>query len=192
MNYLILVLFLGIIFTCAGNEEEKIKEELIFTLTPEAEKFQLGENVALIFKVANKSSQSIVLVKILDGSNGRRQPLGKVTLWGPDGQEVKPLKAFCGNTNPLSKKDFISVNSGAEADLSGFGLILNNSLFKNAGKYKVQLEYSTMNDEFEKWVGGPMGPEGVEEIKGECLELFNKRFKTSKTLVAEFEIVPAK
>ena len=198
MRILILIsMVVGLLSVYAKDAPEEKKAtavifppKVICTLKTDKEKYEIGEYPKLKFRVQNISKEKVLLVKVLDGSEcGMRNPLASVEVLDSEGKQVKPLLARCGNTNILKATDFVWVKSGDRTDLSNNWMGLHSSYFQKPGKYKVKINYSTMNNEFKRWTGGPMGPDGVEKVKQECGELFQKREKINLTAEVEIEIV---
>ena len=173
----------------AANAENKIG----CVLKAEKEKYAIGEFIKFNFSVKNNSENEILLVQILDGSScGFRQPQATLSITGPDGKAVNVLIARCGNTNILQTSDFIKINKGKEVEIGKNWLGLYTGSFKQTGKYKVKISYSTMDNDFKKWTGGPMAPEGINKVKKECGDLFSKRERVNISAETEIEILPKK
>lgn len=167
-----------------------VPPKVICTLKADKDKYEIGEYPKLKFRVQNNSKNKVLLVKVLDGSDcGIRNPLASIQVFDSEGKQVKTLLARCGNTNILKATDFVWIKSGDRTDLSNNWMGLNSGYFQKPGKYKVKINYSTMNDDFRRWTGGPMGPDGVKRVKQECGELFQKREKVNLTAEVEIEIV---
>jgi hypothetical protein len=189
MRLLLISLFMGFFIT-AYAEPIPANKDVSCTIESLKKQYILGQSPKFNFKVKNHLEKPILLVKILDGSDcDFRQPQGSFQVFGPDGKAIQYGIGRCGNTNPLEKSDFVWIKPGEEMKLAQYGLSLGHAQFKKAGIYKIKFNYSTLNDDFRKWTGGPMGPEGIKKVKNQCGELFESRKKITLTAEVEIEIV---
>ena len=176
---------MGLMMT-AQSEKVSMQKKVSGTIETIKTTYTVGEHPKLKFTVLNNSGSKIILVKSLDGSDcGFRQPQASLQIFNSKGKILKNSIARCGNTNILQASDFVSIESGKKATLAS-SLFLPPGLLTEPGTYTVKLHYSTMNDDFHKWAGGPMGPDGIKKVKKECGALFDKREKV--TLSAELKI----
>lgn len=181
------------LFLSVYAEKRPAEKEITCTIEPEKKQFTLGEHPKFNFKVKNNSNRKILLVKILDGSDAKfREPLGYFEVTGPNAKNIPDKRKRCGNTNPLQVSDFIWVQPGEEVKLAQNGLSLWNGQFNKTGRYKIKFHYSTLNDDFSKWVGGPLSPEGLKDTKKACADLFKNRKKINMTSEIEIQVIDKK
>ena len=198
MKLLMISLFMGLFLNASAEktpstEKTPTDTKVVCAIEPVKKQFALGESPKFNFTVMNNSDKKILLVKILDGSSFKsREPQGYFEVTGPDGKIISGSRGRCGNTDPLKASDFVWIKAGEKVKLAEHGLSLWNGQFNKEGTYKIKFHYTTANDDFRKWVGGPMGPDGIKAVKKECGDLFKSRHKVSETLELEIEIVAKK
>lgn len=133
------------------------KFELV--LTADRDAYQLGERPKFSLKLKNKSLRGVLLVPALDGSDIGRYPLVEWSVTPPP--DALPIEQYlrCGNTNPLRIFDFRIIPPRFSLDVCATWCGGPRAeLERGPGEYAVQVTYSTMETDLDRWLGGPMWP----------------------------------
>lgn len=125
---------------------------------------ELGKTPKVTVKLTNRTADEILLIGSLDGSDClARYPHLQFQVIGPDGKSaLKPL-ARCGNTNPLTVKDFVKVLAGAAFNpyeaVGGHGFFGSSQIraenFDRPGKYRIRFTYNTQTPDDRNFGGTP-------------------------------------
>jgi hypothetical protein len=113
---------------------------------------ELGKAPRVTVKLTNRTRGDLTLIGSLDGSDCKmRYPHAYFEVIGPDGKSAVKGLGRCGNTNPLTVKDFVKVPSGGSFDpyaaANGQEFVASTQLraanFDRPGKYRIRFTYST-------------------------------------------------
>ena len=125
---------------------------------------ELGKAPRVTVKLTNRTRGEIMLVGSLDGSDCKmRYPPAYFEVIGPDGKSAVKGVGRCGNTNPLTVKDFVKVPAGGSFDpyapVNGHGFFGPPQLwghnFDRRGTYRIRFVYSTEAPDDRRFGGTP-------------------------------------
>jgi hypothetical protein len=132
-----------------------VRQKFICTITTDKPVYKLGELPKIDVQILNNSKRAVYLIGALDGSDIKwRMPYCYFTINKPKPDTV--LFARCGNTDPLSVKNFKMVKHGEvfnpfqfDADLHFYrdNISHDEKTFRNPGIYKIQFHYSTNSND---------------------------------------------
>lgn len=123
--------------------------------------YVVGETPQIQVGLKNESDDPVVLVGSLDASDIRwRYPYCYLEIKGPPDAQQWGL-GRCGNTNPLRREDFVTVQPGEVFDpyqtVDDYGFFSCSQLdwhnFAVAGTYRLTWVYSTNSQTPQEWVG---------------------------------------
>ena len=163
------ILLSAIIFGAVAAEPE-----FECVLSAERASYKVGEAPRFSFSIGNKSTQDVVLVRSLDGSDrGSRYPRCRIEIRDAKGQPLKVVGPACGNTNPLRVADFVPVPAGKVFEPYGKGFFtpIYSDQFpvKTPGVYTFQCIYAT-SDRMQDYFG--FDQQNGRMVAAETQELF--------------------
>jgi hypothetical protein len=132
--------------------------KLSLTISANKTTYSVGELPKIRATLTNNTGKTILIAKPLDGSDRGRFPQFMFAITPPANTSAPPQFGMCGNTNPIDTSCFVSVANGRSIDLlaNGTPFSLQYEVQRGAGNYVVQATYSTMSDDMDMWLGGPL------------------------------------
>jgi hypothetical protein len=141
-----------------GTKVSVSENDLRVAIIPAKTSFQVGD--APVFRVVmrNVSQKRFYLVGAIDGSERKwRYPHVTLTIEGPDGGVARPQLAFCGNVNPLCRRDIVLIEPGdsLEPISQPFWppVDAHYARFAKPGEFTVKFHYSSNALDYSDWQG---------------------------------------
>jgi hypothetical protein len=155
---------------------------------------ELGKAPRVTVKLTNRTRGNILLIGSLDGSDCKmRYPHAYFEVIGPDGKSAVKGLGRCGNTNPLTVKDFVKVPAGGLFDpyaaVNGHGFFTSTQLratnFDRPGKYRIRFTYSTEAPDISHFGATPRSDRAMPAELARLLMGVPKATVTSNEIVVE-------
>lgn len=117
--------------------------------------YELGDVPQIAVRIINQSSKEVYLVRMMDGSDGRRFPQCHWSFTDPSGKPVENIGSFCGTHGSLGPAHFVAVPPGGVFDPQVHEFLLDqfSRELKQPGTYKVSFRYSTASRTIEDYFG---------------------------------------
>jgi len=196
LSALLVISFCNYSFSQIDLNQRNQPDSTFFECTISSEKtsYQIGEIPKIEIKIRNKTSDEVLFLGCLDGSEVKwRMPYCYYTIESPKKQKIE-FSPRCGNMNTLRPNDFVLTKSNEvfnpyqQIDDYGFfdSFIINNpNTFNAAGIYKVQFYYNSNSTNIKDFMGDYNTKADIEKLS-KLFEKIRKIELSSNILEIEF------
>jgi hypothetical protein len=133
-----------------------------------SDQFRVGDAPSFVARICNNSSESVYLIRFLDGSSEGRFPQVTITIEGPQGGFEMPPGLFrCAIMNSLCIEDFVFLEPGDTFEPFSGGFLpveFQEGRFVLPGRYTATFIYSTESNDIRDYQGWPPNERLSQEI----------------------------